>query len=648
MKKVKYKEEGNKFHKWVETLLRDSGFKIIRSDVNNKGPDIVAEFKGTKIIVQCRYSPKGNNYNGLEDLVDAYSTKRKKLGAKKAVLALSNYNLPKFKEEKLEKWLIKDNVAIWTDNIMNNYATLAKSIGKFAAVQIISDLGIGKDFGVKPINIQAIKVVQHEITFYITKLNPEFLLQAAIVVRRTHDSNKLYQRYITKKRVITEIPEYIEAADGIFPNNVIIASNEKLHFDKGRLILPQRYGAFVVIDGQHRLYSFCNLKNEELRKRFELPITIFDGSKFKEFEQAKTFATINSNAKKVPSSLILELNKSFSFNFYSPREIYLLEKFKRVPYFKDIIKEYSDRRGTINNVTFCTAKAFNDLVKDGGIILKNKGKLSVAKQNEICYKYLYSFFKVIHNNFKNEWRRPSTYIFSTNKGYRALLKLFTTILIYTNNKNDERKYREVIKALKKSKAPITNKEVGSGGGEGAANDLAAKWSKSINDEIPNFDKSVITENVLKEIKIKKGDTTAVLEFLSIYGKQFEGILRGELAFIDITTLTYLKKYFPKIKEFHIIAGNVKEQDKVAKEKEKMEKNIEIIKLKKIHQRWLANDKFLLELNTDLKDDAIANSEGDKKFVEFTKRSDKISDFDERWKRLKEEADRELEIVKSKS
>jgi len=637
----KFQKEGNKFHKQVEKLLTKSGFRIIYSNFYKKGPDIIAEFNSIKIIFQCKYSPEGKNYPGLEKLVNEYSSRVKDNKAKVAVLAIYNYKLPKINEDKLEDWLKNKHVAIWNDNIINNYKTLARSIRKYAGIQIISDLGIEKDFIDKPLQVPAMEITQNSQKFYITKLKPEYLLNTAIVLRRTTDSKKLYQRYITPKRVTNEIPDYIENKKGIFPNNIILASTTKLEYIENKLILPTSYGSFVVVDGQHRLYSFCNLKNEELIREYELPVTIFDGSKLSEFEQSKIFITINNNAKKIPPSLVLEIENQPQLGAHLSREIELLNRFKKTPYFNGIIRGYTSRKGKIDAVTFCTTKAFEDLIKDDGPILSRRGKLPEKEKIKLCYTYLHTYFKVVYNNFKKEWRNPSKYVLATNKGYRALLRLFIKILKYTKNKNDETKYREVIKALKKSKAEIQNKNIGGGGGEGAAISLANEFAKGINERIPNFDETMILEKVLKTQRVFKGHKETVKEFLSKYGGKLKGIVRGELTYVDVTTISLLKEYFPNVKEFHIIAGNIKDEDKVKKEIQNSLNNLYLIKQKKIHERWLGDNNYLIDLNTDLKLDAIANSEHELKFSEFTQSSTKINDFDNKWEKLKEDINMEI-------
>jgi len=645
MKKINYKKEGNKFHKQFEELLKKSGFRVIYSNLDKKGPDIIAKFNSIKIIFQCRYSPEGKSYQGLEDLVNEYSSRVKDNTAKVAVLAIYNYKLPKISEGKLEDWLKNKHVAIWNDNIINNYKTLARSIGKYAGIQIISDLGIKKDFIDKSLQVPAMEITQNSQKFYITKLKPDYLLNAAVVLRRTADSKRLYQRYITPKRVIREIPDYIENEKGIFPNNIILASTTKLAYKDNKLILPTSYSSFVVVDGQHRLYSFCNLKNEELIREYELPVTIFDGSKLSEFEQSKIFITINNNAKKIPPSLVLEIKNQGT---HLPREIVLLNMFKKTPYFNGIIRGYTSRKGKINAVTFCTTKAFEDLIKDGGPILSRGSKLSEEAKIKLCYKYLHTYFKVVYNNFKKEWKNPSKYVLATNKGYRALLRLFIKILKYTKNKNDETKYREVIKALKKSKAEIQNKNIGGGGGEGAAISLANEFAKSINETIPNFDETMTLEKVLKTKRVFKGDKEIVIRFLSNYGGKLNGIVRGELFYVDVTTISLLKEYFPNVKEFRIIAGNVKDQDKVINEIQHSLNKLHMIKYGKIHERWLGDDNYLIELGTDLKQDAVANSEHDLKFSEFTQYSTKIKDFNKKWEQLKEDINSEITPINMSS
>lgn len=634
-RKIDYKKAGNRFHKKLEKILHKSGLRIIKSEFNEKGPDIIADLEGKKIIIQCKHSPKGNFYTNLEDEVDSYSTKVKKYGAECAVIALSGYKIKKIDQVRLEKWLRNDNVAIWTDIIIKNYDGLTKSIGKYSKYQIAADLYLNIKHG-NDIVVRALEIQQKRIKFFITKLSPKYLLQTAYVARRAQGPS-FYQRYLAKKRVVNEIPDFIDNKKGTFPNSIILVSQNKLKYENDKLILPNITSTLWVIDGQHRLYAFCNIKDKSILDKYELVCTIFDGGKLDVVDQADIFLQINTKAKKVDPPLIIELAKTFGFDF-NRRAIFLLKKFEKTPYFENKIRTYTNKIGSIDQNTFCMSTALTELIKDGGSILKGKNKFSEQKKDELCYNYLYSFFKIVYINFKREWNNSNKFILSTNQGYRSLLRLFIKILYYTKNKRDVKNFRFIIKAFKKSNPIIDNIELkGKFAGEGGASKLADEWSKGINKIIHGFDKTVerLYGIQVASERIYKGELKKAEDFIEYYSKDFKGTLRGELEYIDFSTLNYLEKLFKNCNKFHIVFSHIKKDEKnkfnnklrSLNEKNKM---FVLTKCDKLHERWLGTENFAIELKADLKKDALANSDHEIAVFRFDNDISKIIRFDERW------------------
>ncbi len=640
-----YKSAGNKFHKKLEKLLSNAGLRIVYSDFNKPGPDIIAELDKKKIIVQCKHSPHGNYFNSLEDEVDSYSNKVKKYKADIAVIALSGYKI-RIDQKKLDRWLDVDKVAIWTTPIIENYHNLVKSIRHNTKYQIAGDLNLNISFG-RSINVPAIEIQQKSYKFYITKLRPSFLLKAAYVARRAQQP-KTYQRYLTKKRVIKEIPDFIDSGEGMFPNNLILASvKKKLSFKNGNLIIPSYYSSFRIIDGQHRLYSFSNVKNKNLLTNYDLPCTIFDKS-IKPRDQANIFLKINDKAKKIPPSLMFELSKDFGIVGEYLRATDLLKKFEKTKYFKYRIKPYSSKKGVINITTFCKNAALEELIKDNGLILKNRSYLSDKDKLDLCYSFLNSYFKVVYSHFEKEWNNSKDYILCTNQGYRTLLRLLIKILKYTKSKKDEAKFREVISVFKKSNPLIKNADIkGKFAGEGGALNLANEWSKGINRHISGFDKSVIKllGSKISSTYISKGELDKAEGFIEENKIKFKGIIRGELQFIDSSTIDYLNKYFGHCKVIKIIYSNIKQDQKnkvndKLNEVNKENKRLILTKCEKIHERWLGSDDHYMELKADLKKDALANSDHEMCLFQLNDEDDKkmIHKFDEKWDSFKKHSE----------
>lgn len=638
------KEHGTLFHKRIEKLLRKSGFIVLKSNINTKGPDIIAEVDGVKIIVECKKSIRNKKYGSLEHLVDSYTTKVKKYNAKRAIIALSGYT-NNLSDKKLNDWLINQNVAIWNDPLILNYETLTKSIHNFTKYQILGDLNLDYPFKGTKIIAPALNLKQHHINLFITALKPADLLKMCFVARRAQGM-LTYQRYLSKKRVVHELPDFIEGEKGVIPNNLILVSKKRIVFNNNKLILDPLIASFWVIDGQHRLYAFCNIKDLEKRKDYKLICTIFDGSKIKPQDQAEIFLTINTKAKKPEPPLIVELAKSFGFD-YEPRATEIYKKFENSQYFYNKIRSYSNKNGTIDSNTFVKSAALKELLSDNGPILKFKRKLSEKRKVELCYRYLFNFFKVVYANFKKEWTYSKRYILGTNQGYRTLLKLYIQMLKNTAGKNDIKKIRTIIKALKRSGTDLLIVNLkGKYAGEGGAQQLAHTWAVEINKTLPGFIKKKNEGEVLKIERIYRGHLESAEQFMEECSRYIKKNVYAELMYIDSSTIDYIKKYFSHCINYYIVFSGMHKEDKskIAIELQKIRadgKCFVLTKCSKIHERWLADDNHCIEINTDLKKNALANCDHDIKLIEFNTNSPRIERFKENWEKYKTYSERSI-------
>ena len=160
------------------------------------------------------------------------------------------------------------------------------------------------------------------------------------------------QRLIKDKR-LTEIANYIQRVDAVFPNSIIVAANHdsRLGYNQGEaetieseqtdeggvdgvdveskvwtikqteegdyyLNIPSDAQTAAIIDGQHRLFSFAKVDSETLSSMRLLCSIFLDLPKAL---QAQIFATINSTQKRVDRSLTFEL---FGYNVNDEKEEY--------------------------------------------------------------------------------------------------------------------------------------------------------------------------------------------------------------------------------------------------------------------------------------------------------------------------------------
>lgn len=168
-----------------------------------------------------------------------------------------------------------------------------------------------KATAVQRLSFPAIPIVQSEgKRFWIASLPSNKLFEIAKISRAAEDPKRGYQRLLDDKRA-KRIAKYFDDG-GAIPGSIILSaqSNADFLFDdrtKSISFLAQK-GAFVVIDGQHRLYG-AGLAQRSV----PLPVAIFSGLDLE--DEVQYFMDVNGEQKGVPRTLRLEIIK-----FLTPEE----------------------------------------------------------------------------------------------------------------------------------------------------------------------------------------------------------------------------------------------------------------------------------------------------------------------------------------
>jgi len=657
---AKHRKEGNKFHDSIAKLLHDSGFKILKSTYTEAGPDLIVGYKNIKLIVQCKYSSEEDKlFHSIMRLIDEYSRKCEKYHADCAILAISGYRVPDKILNERDKILKRDKVSIWDDKVIDHYGELVKRIHKFSVFQILGDLNIDKKFGDDE-TFESIGIKQGKFEFYSVALPVNFLLSNSYVIRRVF-KKEAYQRLLNKKRVVEEIPEFITKDTYVFPNSIILVSKYPLKLENHKLSLKNNYASLWVVDGQHRLYSFCNVKDTSLMNQ-PLLCTIFDGTKLSRAQEGKIFVDINMNAKSVSKSLIYELYGLLGIN---DRRVSVTNRLRETRLFHNVIKTYSENRGSVSFTTFCSNQGMENLNSDSGMLLKHlykkygkKKDIYDVKSEDLLFNTLYDYFSLIKKVFPNEWNNHSRFIFKTDKGVRSLMRLLDYFLVYNKGKWNETLFKEMIKRLKNRPDLIENKYLtGLYAGEAGAGLLAKEWVKEIKKAYPKFapdvDTSEAAEKQIDSIEVHKGDTELVKRFIFEKFKLFNENVYGYLMFIDKTTFDYLKEIPKENSSIKLIIGELKEEDKCIEALSKMRAEgwkIDIYRTKRkdelgggktFHQRWIGTKKYRLALEQDLKKDSIAKGSHLVILYENIGESNFIQMFKQNWKFLQDHEGAEI-------
>lgn len=648
-KKISTRAIGNQLHDRVEKLFVDIGCDILLSDYDAEGPDIIighnSKKERAKVLIQCKRrlleenkSPDLKTYPRLRSLIDEYAYKVRREKANMAILVLSGFKT--HKNIDLSKVLIKDRVAVWTDNLLEYYEDLFKKIGGFTKYQLFSDLNINLKFD-KDQKFNAIKINQNDFEFFVFAVKPEWLLKSSRVIRRMEWGESIigYQRLLRKKRIVKDIPSFLNSENWVLPNTIICTNKNdiKLSFKKGILRIPSRYGSFWVIDGQHRLYGFSNVENPNIREENKILCALFDNSSMgddSEVKQAQIFVDLNMHAKRVEPALLLELSDILGIENIPLKVVMRLSKTKL---FEGLIRGYSKRRGIISITTFATNSAIKSLTSPKGRIIKNKTNKK-EEIEEICFQAIHKYFKVVEKVFREEWH-SSLYALMSDKGIRGLLRLFQKIIDYCDGKINYKKIENILKTLKESNPGLKKEDFKNKyAGEGGANKLVAEWNSYITGEIVDFEPSVKIETV-KLKTIQRGDKEGATFVINKWFKLLRGDVKGILMHINETTFTFLNQlHWQNIDRLRIFFGNMKNEKKCQQLLKRMkDKKYPVIftKASKVprgsyfHDRWLGDDKYQIYLDSDLKLDSIANSKNTKELRKW-KNAPQLIEFEKDW------------------
>lgn len=148
-------------------------------------------------------------------------------------------------------------------------------------------------------------VRQGDHKFYSLTLPSEFLAETCFVVTRDEDPIEGFQRELDEKRA-REIAAYIDSGLGTIPSSIVLSAQEEadVKYDSKRKTInfnPSRK-AFLIIDGQHRVFGFMLAK-----KAFRVPVVIYDG--LSKRDETRLFIDINSKQKGVRPELLLDIKK---------------------------------------------------------------------------------------------------------------------------------------------------------------------------------------------------------------------------------------------------------------------------------------------------------------------------------------------------
>lgn len=159
---------------------------------------------------------------------------------------------------------------------------------------------------VSVISYTASLVRQGRYRFYTLTMPSDVLAETCTVDTRIEDPILGFQRRLDMRRA-KDIAHYIDVGLGTIPGSIVLSAQPEAEFKytriKRTISFKKHARAFLILDGQHRVYGFHLAKNKNLR----VPVVIYN--ELEKSEEVALFMDINTKQRPVPNELLLDIKK---------------------------------------------------------------------------------------------------------------------------------------------------------------------------------------------------------------------------------------------------------------------------------------------------------------------------------------------------
>ena len=223
-------------------------------------------------------------------------------------------------------------------------------------------------------------ITHNTFRFYSTVMSGKELLPAAIVSRRSEDSIQGFNRVLSHPRA-REIARYLDQRHLSIPTNLILSAQPRaeVSFERGRLTWQNVPGAFLVLDGQHRLFSMQYADHD-----YNFLCAVYDG--LTAMQEVQLFIDINTNQIGVPASLLLDIKQLAGTETSDEerlRQLFDVVNSNADSPLKGLMSPAATRTGYVSRVTFNTA--LRRAIAPGGVLSTIE---SVDDQARLLVNYL--------------------------------------------------------------------------------------------------------------------------------------------------------------------------------------------------------------------------------------------------------------------
>lgn len=321
----------------------------------------------------------------------------------------------------------------------------------------------------EPYKFTVLPLAQGDLTMYAFVATADVLRKFCVVSRREEDHEKGYQRHLKDSR-LRQIARYVDEKKGAIPNNIIIdfySTDVKVDAAKSVITVPADQKCAWVIDGQHRLFGF-----EYAKTQYPLLVTAFLQLELR--QEVSMFVTINTEQKRLPTSLALDLlgitKTEEDINTLCRELVAKLNEDEESPWF-GLVNMTGEGSGYIALVNF--VRKVKPLVAHLGAL----HNYTFVKQ----YASLANYWSAIKAVYADQWGKS---LLTKTVGFGGLMNLFPTVFTKTLARKGEFTTAAIISTFSLIKdVKFDAATVGSGTGNKAEMAAADVLAKALNNAI---------------------------------------------------------------------------------------------------------------------------------------------------------------------
>jgi DGQHR domain-containing protein len=139
--------------------------------------------------------------------------------------------------------------------------------------------------------------------YYSAVISGQALLKSSFVSRRVEDGSAGFNRALVEPRA-RDIARYLDAEESSIPTNIVVSAQPSaaLTFGRGHIEWKEAPQSFLVLDGQHRLFSMRYTNRD-----YPFNVAIYVG--LSRQAEVRLFIDINTKQKGVPPALLLDIKQ---------------------------------------------------------------------------------------------------------------------------------------------------------------------------------------------------------------------------------------------------------------------------------------------------------------------------------------------------